>query len=166
MNCISLHTMSNIKTNHPVDWEARIPHWRWYQELVATGHLDPELMFLSHEAWCTFNESMKSQNIRCLCSRSPSYSMKYFCMTSSQNMVCSHCMQIHKAFVFLRNCKFPPLFFVKHPLVLFGNHKGLNTISTSTMCYYCFIIRHHVSTSVGHFQAIRNITGVVQNCVT
>jgi len=50
--------------------------------------------------------------------------------------------------------------------VLFGNHKGLNTISTSNMYYYWFIIRHHVSTSVGHFQAIRIGTGVVENCVT
>jgi len=42
--------MSNIKTNHPVDWEARIPYYRWYQKLVAIGYLDPELMFLPHEA--------------------------------------------------------------------------------------------------------------------
>jgi len=92
--------------------------------------------------------------------------MKYFCVTLSQNMVCSHCMQIHKAFVSLRKCKFLQLFFVKHPLVLFENHKVLNTISTSNMYYCWFIIRHHVSTTVGHFQAVRIITGVVQNCVT
>lgn len=129
--------------------------------MVAIGHLDPELMFLSHEAWCTFNDSIKSQNIRYLCSKNPSCSMKYFYMTVSQNMVCSHCIQIHKAFVSLIKCKFLQLFFVKHPLVLFGNHKWLNTFSTSNMDYYWFIIRHHVSTSVGHFQAIRILTGLV-----
>lgn len=99
-------------------------------------------MFLSHEGLCTFNDSVKNQNIRHLCSKNPSCSMKYVYMTLSQNMLCIHCMQIHKSFVSLRKCKFVWLFFVKHPLVLFGNHKGLNTISTSNMdCYYkapCF----------------------------
>lgn len=56
----------------PLDWEARSRYCRWFQESVANGILDPELLFFSDEAWFTLKGNVNSLNNIYWCSENPS----------------------------------------------------------------------------------------------
>jgi hypothetical protein len=53
----------------PPDWEARSRYCRWFQESVANGILDPELLFFSDEAWFTLKGNVNSLNNIYWCSK-------------------------------------------------------------------------------------------------
>jgi hypothetical protein len=47
--------ITEVQQTFPIEWEARGRYCRWFQESVANGFPDIELVSLSDEAWFTLN---------------------------------------------------------------------------------------------------------------